>query len=174
MIHRRIKQSVNRYELDLVRLPCEGCVFEDVDTVVGSSDRVVPLGRRSGHVDKFGGISIQSYAEGSNHMSADGCFRREEESTPLYGSTPHKRIRRWHCYKCPVTDIPSNFGVHHDNAPDHGFLYPVCEMTVSEVHMHATTMFPVGKFQEIGSLNWIFCCNLLQDKEICKDESNLI
>lgn len=115
MIHRRVKQSVGKYELDLVRLMCATCVHEDVDIVFGSSDRVVPLGRRPGHLDKFGGISVQCYDEGSNHVSADGCLRPEEGSAPRYGATPHKRIRRWHCYKCLVADIPSHFGVHYDN-----------------------------------------------------------
>jgi hypothetical protein len=168
MIHRRVKPSPNKYELDLVRLPHPGYSFEDVDTVFpGNNERIVTSGRRQEHKDKYGGISVQSYDEGSNHTSDDGRFKREEGDEPSYGPKPARNINRWHCYKCLRDDIPQTFNVHHDNPPHHGFIYPVNEMNVFESHGHATTTFPVGRFPDISSIkSWTFCCNVLQYQDV--------
>ena len=51
-IHRRVKPSSNKNELDTVRLPHQLYTFEDVDTVIpGNNCRVVKGGR---HKDGIG------------------------------------------------------------------------------------------------------------------------
>jgi hypothetical protein len=168
MIHRRVKALSNKYELDLVRLPHKGYLYEDVDTIIpGNNDIVVASGRRQGHEHKYGGISIQSYDDNSDHKSEDGRYQREVGEEPNYGPKPGRNITRWHCYKCPRDDIPSKYGVFDDNPPHHGYIYPVSEINVTDLHRHDITTFPVGRFAEIGSISsWIFCCNVLDDQNI--------
>ena len=166
MIHRRVRPNSARNELDLVRLPHEDYVFEDVDTVIpGNNSRVVEGGRRQEHEDDYGGISIQGYDIESMHNSAGSGFTREEGDDPKPGNRVTRKIYRWHCYKCPRDEIPSTYNVHYDG-PYHGFLYPRNEIDLLDLHSHATTLFPVGRFPGISEIPWTFCCNLLQNHAI--------
>ena len=167
-IHRRMRPISNRNELDVVRLPHEDYKFEDVDAVIpGDNSRVVMWGRNQGHKDGVGGISVQGYDDSTIHNSANNMYAREEGDSPISGKNPSRNIHRWHCYKCLRVDIPLTYDVLYDDYPHHGFLYPLSEIDILDLHVHETTLFPVGRFPGISSIpSWTFCCNLLQNQEI--------
>ena len=144
-IHRRVKPSSERDELDTVRFPPQACIFEDVDTVIlGNNSRVVKGGRNQGHKDGIGGISIQGYDENVSHNSANNIYTREEGDEPNYDKNPSRKIIRWHCYKCLHIDVPLRYKVHYNDYPHHGFLYPVNEIELSDLNGHQKTLLPVG------------------------------
>ena len=167
MIHRLVRPNSAKNELDLVRLPHEDYKYEDVDTVIpGNNSRVVGGGRKQGHADIYGGISIQGYDIESMHNSADSRYIREEGNDPNFGKNPSRKIYRWHCYKCPRNEIPSTYDVHYDKYPDHGFLYPKSEIDLLDLHNNAATSVPLGRLPGISAISWTFCCNLLQNHAI--------
>jgi hypothetical protein len=124
-------------------------------------------GRSQGHEHLYGGISIQSYDDNSDHKSEDGRIQCEVGEKPNYGPKPGINITRWHCYKCPQDDIPPKYGVYDDKPPHHGYIYPVREINVTDLHLHDITTFPVGRFVDIGSISsWEFYCNVLDNQNI--------
>ena len=162
-IHRRVKPSSNKNELDTVRLPHQLYTFEDVDTVIpGNNCRVVKGGR---HKDGIGGLSIQGYDENTSHNN--NIYTCEEGDSPNYDKNPSRNIIRWHCYKCLYNDLPLNYKVQYDNYPHHGCLYPVNEIKLSDLHDSKTTLLPIGRYPDMASIpSWTFCCNILQNHEI--------
>ena len=172
MIHIRVKPNLlnGNKNIDMVRLHDSQYPYEDVDTFfLGEKVRVVESGRSHGHKNMYGGIGIQGYYPKETHDSIDHRYTREEGNVPIYDKPMSRVLQRWHCYKCDEKDIPSTYNIYYNNYPDDGILYPKQEMDLIDVHK-SQVLLPLGRFPDIASLPWTFCCNVLQHHDSVEDE----
>ena len=176
MIHIRVKPNLlnGNKNIDMVRLHNSQYPYEDVDTFfLGEKVCVVESGRSHGHKNMYGGIGIQGYHSKENHDSIDHRYTREEGNVPIYDEPMSEVLQRWHCYKCDEKDIPSTYNIYYNNYPDDGILYPKQKMDLIDVHK-SELLLPLGRFPDIASLPWTFCCNVLQHHDSVEDEIEVI
>jgi hypothetical protein len=79
----------------------------------------------------------------------------------MWGS---KAIARWHCYQLHPVPAVDNLSLHIDDPPDHAFVYPTTNMSLTNIRSRDSDGLPMGDLPGVGDLNWTFCCSLLQMK----------
>lgn len=142
--------------LDIVRLPILSEISNyivDIDTVEGFVGRIKP--------GAISGVTFQTQDDIKNGYTVVKTKKNEiiDNNNNFKNGTC-----LWQCYKCPNTDIPSEYFINNSK------ICPVKEMDVTDIQYDGWTNRPRGRLPGIRNMSWKFCCNLVDKKsQLLKD-----